>query len=99
MTTTQGPFTSPDFDLENLVDQWIADRKLSADAIEWLRGEFNELTGMGIIESPSIAPANVCTELDLERGSTWLEVLASLLDASFADDSASHLREIRQYLA
>lgn len=101
MTTAQGPFTSTDFNLADLAEHWIADRKLSEDAIEWLRGEFNELTSTGGW-LPMIAPGHYCSELELPQGSTWPEVLASLLDAclNFREgvQPLTHLQTIREYL-
>ena len=100
MTTAQGPFTSTDFGLEDLVDQWRTDHKLSADAIESLRGEFNELTAGNCLWTPMIAPFWACAAVDLPQGCTWCEVLASLLDAclNFREgvQPLTHLQTIRQ---
>lgn len=97
MTATVGPFTSSDFDLTELTEQYVADRDLSVEAIEWLRNEFNELTS-DYWERAGIASAWMCAELDLPQGSTCAEVVASLLDACLNPMKQTHLTEMREHL-
>jgi len=68
-------------DVSDVVEAWIADRKLSRRKLAFLRTVFDQ--GMESISRgvhPPTAGGIYCEELELPHGSSWLEVVASLLD-------------------
>jgi len=67
-----------DFDVfDEVLESWIADQALTAEQQRWIES---------CLATPldrhacAIANGHYCEELDLPRGSTVIEVLASLLD-------------------
>lgn len=98
------PMNSTDITLttEEIAENWIADRSLPTEIVELLEeAQATNLETAGLA-SPSIAPSYICTELDLPQGSTWPEVVASLLDAVSPDANGiirdHHLNAIRDAL-
>jgi hypothetical protein len=81
-----------DFDLVDVVETWVADRELPK-ATRGFLAEEHQRTLDESPYSPPIAPANYCAELELPKGSTWPEVVASLLDALTGRPTWEHLRE------
>ena len=51
-----------------------------------------------MILSPSIAPAFITDEFDLPSCSTWLEVLAGMLDTILCPGQQTHLAAMRDCL-
>ena len=67
-----------DLTLESVLEDWIADRKLSRRKIAFLKQVHQmNLYGDGL---PSICPSYFSSELDLPNGSYWSLVVADLLD-------------------
>ena len=67
-----------DLTLESILEDWIADRKLSKRKIAFLKQVHQmNLYGDGL---PSICPSYFSSELDLPNGSYWSLVVADLLD-------------------
>ena len=67
-----------DLTLESVLEDWIADRKLSRKKIAFLKQVHQmNLYGDGL---PSICPSYFSSELDLPDGSYWSLVVADLLD-------------------
>ena len=67
-----------DLTLESVLEDWIADRKLSRRKIVFLKQVHQmNLYGDGL---PSICPSYFSSELDLPNGSYWSLVVADLLD-------------------
>ena len=67
-----------DLTLESVLEDWIADRKLSRRKIVFLKQVHQmNLYGDGL---PSICPSYFSSELDLPDGSYWSLVVADLLD-------------------
>ena len=67
-----------DLTLESVLEDWIADRKLSRRKIAFLKQVHQmNLYGDGL---PSICPSYFSSELDLPDGSYWSLVVADLLD-------------------
>ncbi len=65
----------------SIVDRWIFNGKVSRKNLAFLEQEFQQ--GLDVIPeaiSLNIADGNTCEELDLPRGSYWIQVIASLLD-------------------
>lgn len=74
--------TTADLSTEEIAENWIADRSLPPEQIDWLKAEHQgNLNQPGDASTASIAPGSICTELDLPQGSAWVEVISSLLDA------------------
>ena len=72
---------SEDWTAQSVVEDWIADRKLSRRKIAFLELEYQR--GIeAVTESSSfdIAGSIYCQELDLPTGSYWIQVMADLLD-------------------
>ena len=91
--------TFDDFSLSDLAEQFIAERKLSNEAIQWLVREYQSACDdSGVIVSPSIAPGNIGEELDLPTPTTWLEVLAAIVDAIVCPGQETHLAAMRDCL-
>ena len=82
------------FDLDEITEAWIADRRLPKAVIQQLK-EAHQENCAGVSSVPYIAPGNYCTELDLPEGSTWPEVIASLLDACINPIKQTYLREVQ----
>ena len=88
-----------DFSLSDLVEQYIAERKISNEAIHWLVRECQSVCDDGgVIVSPSIAPGNIAEDLDLPTPATWLEVMATILDAVVCPGQDTHLAAMRDCL-
>ena len=88
-----------DFSLSDLAEQYIAERKLSNEAIQWLVCEYQSACDdSGVIVSPSIAPGFITEEFELPSCSTWLEVLATILDAIVCPGQETHLVAMRDCL-
>jgi hypothetical protein len=83
-----------DFDLVDVVETWVADRELPK-AMRGFLAEEHQRTLDEPPYSPPIAPANYCAEMELPQGSTWPEVVASLLDALTGRPTWEHLREVQ----
>ncbi len=83
-----------DFDLVDVFETWVADRKLPK-AMEAFLAEEHQRNIDEPPYSPPIAPSNYCAELELPRGSTWPEVVASLLDATTGRPTWEHTREVQ----
>ena len=67
-----------DLTLESIIEDWIANRKLSRRKIAFLKQVHQmNLYGDGL---PSICPSYFSSELDLPDGSYWSLVVADLLD-------------------
>ena len=69
--------------VSDVVEAWIADRKLSRRNLAFLRTVFQQMTEWNCFppyRDYQVADGLCCEELDLPRGSSWLEVIASLLD-------------------
>lgn len=83
-----------DFDLVDVFETWVADRELPKTMRAFLadahQENLDEPPGF-----PSIAPASCCAEMELPQGSTWPEVVASLLDALTGRPTWEHLREVQ----
>lgn len=81
--------------LEDITENWFADRVIAPDILQRLKSDHDEdvSTPMGLL---STAPGVYCDELDLPRGSTWVEVRAVLLDACHGLTNDRHLNEIRE---
>ena len=91
--------SSDDFSLSDLAEQFIAERKLPNEAIQWLTREYQSACDdSGVIVSPSIAPVNIAEDLDLPTPSTWLEVMATILDAIVCPGQQTHLAAMRDCL-
>ena len=82
------------FDLVDVVETWVAERQLP-QAMRVFLAEEHQRSLNEPVWSPPIAPANYCTELDLPEGSTWPEVVASILDALRGRPTWEHQREIQ----
>lgn len=80
-----------DFDLANVVETWVAEQQLPKEMQAFLAEEHQRSLDEPVC-SPPIALANYCTELDLPDGSTWPEVVASILDALTGCPTWEHLR-------
>lgn len=83
-----------DFDLVDVVETWASIGEIPRHWHEALVQE-HERNIREPAGSPPIAPANYCTELDLPEGSTWPEVVASVLDALTGRPTWEHLREVQ----
>jgi hypothetical protein len=83
-----------DFDLSVVVETWASIGGIPRHWHEALVHE-HERNIREPAGSPPIAPANYCTELDLPEGSTWPEVVASVLDALTGRPTCEHLREVQ----
>lgn len=83
-----------DFDLVDVVVTWAADGELPKAMRAFLadahQENLDEPPGF-----PSIAPASICADMELPQGSTWPEVVASLLDATSGRATWEHLREVQ----
>ena len=79
-----------DLTLESVLEDWIADRKLSRKKIAFLK-QFHQMNlyGDGL---PSICPSYFSSELDLPNGSYWSLVVADLLD--FLEKTSKHKCEL-----
>ena len=67
-----------DLTLESVLEDWIANRKLSRRKIAFLKQVHQtNLYGDGL---PSICSSYFSSELDLPNGSSWSLVVADLLD-------------------
>ena len=67
-----------DLTLESVLEDWIADRKLSRRKIAFLKQVHQmNLYGDGL---PSTCSSYFSSELDLPNGSSWSLVVADLLD-------------------
>ncbi len=82
------------FDLDEITEAWIADRRLPKAVIQQLKEAHQEHVS-GESGVPYIAPGNYCSELELPPGSTWSEVIASLLDACINPIKQTYLREVQ----
>ncbi len=80
---------------EEIAENWIADRSLPPEQIAWLKTDHAANVHNVGLSAPSIAPGHICTELDLPQGSTWIEVVACLLDAIYGTADA-HLAEVQR---
>ena len=79
-----------DLTLESVLEDWIADRKLSRRKIAFLKQVHQmNLYGDGL---PSICPSYFSSELDLPNGSYWSLVVADLLD--FLEKTSKHNCEL-----
>jgi hypothetical protein len=83
-----------DFDLVDVVETWVAERQLPK-AMRAFLAEEHQRSLDEPAWSPPIAPANYCTELDLPEGSTWPEVVASILDALTGRPTWERLRKVQ----
>jgi hypothetical protein len=83
-----------DFDLVDVFETWVADRELPKAMRAFLadahQENLDEPPGF-----PSIAPSSICAEMELPWGSTWPEVVASLLDATTGRPTWEHTRELQ----
>jgi len=82
-------------DLEQITENWIADRTIAPDFLKQMLRDHDEDVAcpMGLL---STAPGIYCEELDLPKGSAWVEVRASLLDACNGLANDRHLSEVRE---
>ena len=88
-----------DFSLSDLAEQFIAERKLPNEAIQWLTREYQSACDDGgMILSPSIAPRSIAEDLDLPTPTTWLEVMAAILDGVVCPGQQTHLAAMRDCL-
>ena len=79
-----------DLTLESVLEDWIADPKLSRKKIAFLKQVHQmNLYGDGL---PSICPSYFSSELDLPDGSYWSLVVADLLD--FLEKTSKHKCEL-----
>ena len=79
-----------DLTLESVLEDWIADRKLSRRKIAFLKQVHQmNLYGDGL---PSICPSYFSSELDLHNGSYWSLVVAYLLD--YLEKNSKHKCEL-----
>ena len=79
-----------DLTLESVLEDWIADRKLSRRKIAFLKQVHQmNLYGDGL---PSICPSYFSSELDLPNGSYWSLVVAYLLD--YLEKTSKHKCEL-----
>ena len=79
-----------DFNLKSVLEDLIADRKLSRRKIAFLKQVHQmNLYGDGL---PSICPSYFSSELDLPDGSYWSLVVADLLD--FLEKTSKHKCEL-----
>jgi hypothetical protein len=83
-----------DFDLVDVVETWVADGELPK-AMRAFLAEEHQRTLDEPAGSPPLAPSNYCAELELPEGSTWQEVVASLLGALRGRPTWEHLREVQ----
>jgi len=66
---------------ESIVESWIKRRKLSAKKLDHLETLFEQ--GRLVVPTAvsfTTAGSEYCSELGLPRGSSWIQVIASLLD-------------------
>ncbi len=79
-----------DLTLESVLEDWIADRKLSRRKISFLK----QVHQMNLYRDglPSICPSYFSSELDLPDGSYWSLVVADLLD--FLEKTSKHKCEL-----
>ena len=82
------------FDLVDVVETWVADQQLPKAMQAFLAEEHQRSLDEPVC-SPPIAPANYCNELDLPEGSTWPEVVATILDALTGRPTWEHLRGVQ----
>ena len=82
------------FDLVDVVETWVSEQQLPKAMQAFLAEEHQRSLDEPVL-SPPIAPANYCTELDLPEGSTWPEVVASILDTLTGRPTWEHLREVQ----
>jgi hypothetical protein len=83
-----------DFDLSVVVETWASIGEIPRHWQESLVHE-HERNIREPAGSPPIAPANYCSELDLPEGSTWPEVVASILDVLTGRPTWEHLRKVK----
>ena len=67
-----------DWTIENVLEGWIADRKISRRKLAFLQQMHNLNVSSG--GEPLICPNHISTELDLPNGSSWPLVIAEFLD-------------------
>ena len=82
------------FDLVDVFDAWIADRKLSRRQLAFLHQcheQTMETVGCGL---PMTAGWMYCSELDLPQGSQWGHCTAELLDFLRPRKGISRLAEL-----
>jgi len=91
MTTANNSLLS----LEDIAENWIADRTIAADILQQLEDEHDQDVAcpLGLL---STAPGHYCEEVGLPQGSSWIEVRASLLDACHGMTNDHHLKQIRE---
>jgi hypothetical protein len=83
-----------DFDLSVVVETWKSIGDIPRHWHEALIKE-RERNVRAPVASAPIAPGSYCCELDLPYGSTWPEVVASLLDALTGRPTFEHLQEVQ----
>lgn len=85
--------TAEALDSQEIVESWAANRHLTPDQRQALVAEHNEtIRRMGEITSFDIAPSHFCEEADLPQGSTWAEVIASILEEQTGEHQLADLK-------
>ena len=84
---------------ESVVEDWIADRKLSNRKLNFLEQDHKRtMQEIGLVTSFSIASSYTSDELDLPQGSYWVQVVADLLDHLAPSEEGSRLGELNKGL-
>ena len=84
---------------ESVVEDWIADRKLSNRKLNFLEQDHEQtMQEIGLVTSFSIASSYLSDELDLPQGSYWVQVVADLLDHLAPSEEGSRLGELNKEL-
>jgi hypothetical protein len=66
--------------ITDVVDDWIADRRLSRRKKEFLEAVYTAFQDSGGLYSPDVAGGFYCEELNLPQGGFKIQVVAALLD-------------------
>ena len=84
---------------ESVVEDWIADRKLSNRKLNFLEQDHERtMQEIGLVTSFSIASSYLSDELDLPQGSYWVQVVADLLDYLAPSEEGSRLGALNKEL-
>ena len=67
-----------DWTIKDVLEGWIADRKISRRKLAFLKQMHNINVASG--GEPLICPNHISSELDLPNGSSWPDVIADFLD-------------------
>ena len=70
-------------ELTELIEDYVVTELLSSIELDFLEGELWEITQhISEINTLTLAPANICKKLDLDKNSCWQLCCAAVLDYS-----------------